>query len=201
MESQQSTYPDIRLKKTSGPTTAGPARILSTGGNGGIHKIIIRSVAGIFNRRQQLHAQFFAITKKLSKFFSISGAVLIVHSQKDDCLKAIALKGENYSREGLAISLPRTMSLLYDIFSTNEQYIENYPDGFPGNFVERKLILGEDTRSIMICPTRCEGEPNGLICFASPVPYAFVLLGNGNFNEISEKIGAVINRTRVRLNI
>ncbi len=199
MESQQNTFPDIALKKISDQATDRPSGIFST--DSGIRKVIIRSVTGIFHRRQHLHAQFFAVTKKLGKFFSISGAVLIVHSQKDDRLKVIALKGENYTREGLAISLPRSMSLLYDVFAGNEQYIENYPDGFPGNFVERKLILGEDTKSIMIYPTRHEGQPNGLICFASPVPYAFVLLENGNFDEISENIGKVINRTRSRLNI
>ncbi len=185
-------------------SSGGPGRAINVHVNrpdSGINNIIMRSVSGIFNRRQHLPAQFFAITKKLSKFFSISGAVLIVHSKKDDCLKAIALKGDSYTREGLAISLPKTMSLLYDVFSDNEPYIENYPDGFPGNFVERKLILGEDTRSIIICPTRHEGRPNGLICFASPVPYAFVLFEDGNFDAMSEKIGSVIHRNRNRLNI
>lgn len=167
----------------------------------GVSDVIIKSVKSVLNRRQHLAARFFAVTKKLSKFFSISGSVLIVHSKRDNCLKVIAVKGENYAREGLAITLPESMSLLYSIFDTDQPYIENYPDGFPGNFVERKLILGANTKSIMIHPTHYNGKPNGLICFASPVPYAFVIFENGNFDKISDKMGRVIHRAGRKLNL
>ncbi|UCD17171.1 MAG: hypothetical protein JSV44_12085 [Candidatus Zixiibacteriota bacterium] len=161
----------------------------------------LRSVGSLFGKQKNLPKLFFSVTKKLSKFFSISGALLVVHCDHDDRLKVIASKKMRHSHEGLALTLPPQRSLIYSVFRSGRTYIENYPDNFRGNFIEQKLLLDDEAKSLVICPTIHRGLPNGLICFTSPVPYAFVMFEAGILKDITEKFGAVLNRELRFLNI
>jgi hypothetical protein len=136
----------------------------------------LRSLTALFRKDRNIYKLFFAITKKLNKFFSISTAVLVVHSVRDGHLKVIAIRKPKYAGKGLALSIPEKDSLLYRIFRNNALYTANYPSVSETNFIEKKLLLEEGTQSLAICPITYGGSLAGLVCFASPVPYAFDMI-------------------------
>jgi len=166
-----------------------------------LNRAFVRSVASIFAKQRNLSKLFFSVTKKLGKFFSISGALLIVHSERDNRLKVIATRKPSRALAGLALTLPSQNSLFYDVYRDATPYIKNYPEDFDGNFIEQKLLLDDDTKSLVICPTIHNGFPNGLICFTSPVPYAFVMFEKGFLQDIMEQFGVVLNREMQLINI
>ena len=161
----------------------------------------MNSFEAVFRKTDDIYKLFFLLTKKLSKFFSISRASLIVHSKLDGKLKAIAMKGDKGAHEGLALTLPEQNSLLYNILESGVPYIENYPQQFPGNFIEEKILIDSDTRSLAVLPIKDNGTLGGLICFASPVPYAFTMLEDGLLDDLMEKFGPVLNKKLPRVNI
>lgn len=166
-----------------------------------ITNVFLKSFGVLFKKPQSIHLTFFSLIKKLNRFFSLSRAILVVRSLRDDSLKVVAIKGRKESREGLALTLPEKGSLFYRVFTTKAPYCENYPDGFPGNFIEKKLLLDGDTGSIAICPIKHDGTVHGLLCLASPVLYAFGMFENGFLDAVLERFGMLIEKEAKRLNI
>ena len=80
-----------------------------------ISDIFTRSFKPVLKNANIYHS-FFALIKKLNKFFSLSKAVLVVHSERDNCLKVIAVRRQKGTRTGLALTIPEKNSLLYRIF-------------------------------------------------------------------------------------
>jgi len=145
----------------------------------------------VFKNNKTIHDIFFCLTKKLNKFFSISNSILIVYSETDSCLKAIASKGSK-ARHGLVLSLPREDSFLYSILDQGQIFTQNYPEELDCNFIEEKLLFQEETNSIAICPVRCNGSLRALLCLTSPIHYAFSMIDEGMLDGILHKFGEAI---------
>ncbi|MEW5924069.1 MAG: hypothetical protein AB1746_08790 [Candidatus Zixiibacteriota bacterium] len=163
--------------------------------------IFLRSLSSLFRNNKNIYDIFFSLTKKLNKFFSLSRSILIVNSDKDNQLKVIAMKGPQDSRIGLALTLPRQDSILYQVFNSRAIYTENYPHQFAGNFIERKLLLDDNPGSIAICPVKSDGNVRGLICLTSPALYAFTLFRDGALDAVLERFGRSIEREISRLRV
>ena len=162
---------------------------------------LLRSMAALFRKQKNVYKLFFSITKKLHKLFSISTAVLVVRSTRDGHLKVIAIKRPTYSREGLALTLPEKDSLFYSVLRNPAIYTENFSPGFDGNFIERKLMLDDRTKSLAICPIITNGVVAGLVCFTSPAVYAFQSFQEGFLDPVLKQFGAVLGEEERRLNL
>lgn len=168
---------------------------------GKLTDIFLKSFGSLFKNHKSVHELFFSLIKKLNKFFSLSKAILVVHSAKDNTLKVIAMKGRRRSWQGLALSLPEKDSLLYKIFRGKKIYSQNYPDVFGGNFIEKKLLLDTDTCSIVICPIKSNGSIHGLLCLTSPMLYAFGMFEEGFLEGVLERFSGFIEKEIDRLHI
>ena len=152
----------------------------------GISQTVIRSIKAVLSKPGDIYKLFFLFTKKLNKLFSISQSSLIVHSKQDGKLKVLAMKGENGTRKGLALTLPEKDSLLYKVFTDGQFYIQNQPKNFDGNFIEEKILKDDTTQSLAILPISQNGLRSGLICLSSPKQDAFATIENGLMDEILE---------------
>jgi len=183
------------LKSFGTDTACGPER----GGENSarekeLPRLILKSFQHLISQSESVPKMFHLLTGKLSKFFSISRAVLIAFSHRENSLKAIAMKDHQIIGDGLALTLPRQDSLLYDVFDNGSVYLENYPGAFDGNFFERKLLLDDDTKSLVIIPLRFEDNIRGLICYSSPIAYAFSMIEEGLLDRVFEKFGASLTK-------
>lgn len=161
----------------------------------------MRSFTALFRKHKNVYKLFFAMTKKLNKFFSISTAILVLYSTADDRLKVIAIRRPNYAREGLTLTLPQKDSLLYDVFKNATPHIEHFPADFKGNFIEQKLLFDSHIKSLVICPIKYEGSALGLVCFTSPTVYAFEMFEEGLADALIEQFGTIIDREKNKLNV
>ncbi len=179
---------------------ADSSQVLERPGNR-LRDVFAGSFDSLFKSNQNLYQLFFSIVKKLNKFFSLSRAILVVRSPKDNNLKVIALKGQKIARQGLALTLPEKNSLLYNVCECCKMYTQNFPTHFEGNFIEKKLLIDDETSSIAICPIRNNGSIHGLLCLASPIIYAFDMFGQGFLDSVLEQFGRRIKKEIDRLHI
>ena len=78
-------------------------------------------------------------------------------------------------RNGLSVNLPPESSLFEKVAEHGRVYTEDYCAGFSGNFFERKLLLGDDSRSFVVQPLKTDGKVVGLIGYSSEEPTAFAM--------------------------
>ncbi len=163
-------------------------------------EIFVRSFDSILGRARNINKLFFSFTKKLNRFLPISRAALVLYSKRDGHLKVIALKAES-AREGLALSLPKKNSLFYRVFDSRSIYTADYPFYFSGNFVERKILIDQDSKSILVTPLMTGGKIYGLICLASPQEAAFRFYDHSIMERIFRKLGLAVGDLAPLLNI
>jgi len=154
-----------------------------------INEDCLNSIRAILRKPGDINRLFFRLTDKLNRLYSITKAALIVHSNHDNKLKTIAMKGINGTCEGLALTLPENDSLLYRVFTDGFLYIQNYPDPFSGNFFEEKMLVDQATQSLAVLPITEKNSPTGLICFSSTIPNAFESFEDGILDDILENFG------------
>ncbi len=152
----------------------------------GLSQKVIRSIKAVLSKPGDIYRLFFLFTKKLNRLFSISQSSLIVYSKQDGKLKVLAMRGENGTRKGLALTLPEKNSLLYKVFTDGRFYIQNHPKDFNGNFIEEKILKDDTTQSLAILPISRDGSRSGLICLSSPNRDAFTIFENGLMDGILE---------------
>ena len=153
---------------------------------------LARSFAALFRRNNNIYKLFFSLCKKLNKLFSLSTAVLVVHSVRDNSLKVIAVKNSKHSPEGISLTLPDQDSLLHSVFNDGSLHIDNSLEHFSGNFFEKKLLLGEEANSLAIIPINHDGNRIGLFCLASPRTNAFDLLDESLLRPVTAQFGEVL---------
>jgi hypothetical protein len=181
--------------------TPGKANKVSDNPRMGRTSPLLRSISIRFKKSKGIYEQFFSLTKKLSRLFLLSKAVLIVRSSRNDVLKVIAMKGSRLTRQGLALTLPDKDSIFYSVFRKRKIYSEDLPGRFKGNFIERKLLLDAGTRSFAVSPIICDGSVMGLLCLTSPVPYTFSAFEDGVLEKALEPLGKVIRKETNRLSL
>lgn len=178
----------------------GPVTLITKSGRRS-WELVTRSVSALFRRNNNIYKLFFSLYKKLKRHLSLSTAVLIVHSVRDNTLKVIAVKNSRYAPEGISLTLPEQDSLLHAVFRDGHPYIENNPENFRGNFFERKLLLGEPAKSLAVFPIHNKGSRIGLICLASTQAEAFDIIDLPLLNPVATQFGQFLAKTTADLNL
>lgn len=166
-----------------------------------LQDIFGQSFVPVFKNNANIYQAFFALTKKLNKFFSLSRAVLTVYSPARRKLKVIAMRSKNSVRKGLALTLSEDNSLLYRVFRDGDIYIQDFPDEIKGNFIETKLLMNRETASLAVCPVTSNENIIGLLSLSSPLPYAFAMFAGGFLDGVLEDFGRLLESERNRLMI
>ncbi len=161
----------------------------------------LQAFDSLTGKAHNVYELFFSFIKKLGRMIPVSRAVLVVKSPRDGRLKVIALKGTRASREGLALSIPQSDSLLDRIFESRATYTAHDPFGFSGNFIERRILLDESTASLMISPLSANGDIFGLIGLASPEEYAFADHREEFLGRVIQKLAPSVGELIKTLNI
>ncbi len=144
----------------------------------------------IFMQNKSVPTLFREMTNKLSKFFSISRAVLIIRN--NNTLGVLAIWNNFQFQNGLTLTLPGKNSFLYETLKNGK--IKSLPifSKAPGNLIENKILINKSDSALAVCPMISEDNIRGLISFASPVPYAFELIEEGYLEPVFEAFGRVL---------
>ncbi len=147
----------------------------------------------ILKQNKPVATLFHKMTNKLSKYFSISRATLIINDSLQKTLGVTAIWRNFQIQNGLTLIMPRKNSLLYEIL--NNRKIKSLPifSKAPGNIIENKILLNKSDSALAICPMISENMIRGLISFSSPVPYAFEMIEQGYLGSVFEAFGYLLS--------
>ncbi|MCP4703367.1 MAG: hypothetical protein GY865_02055 [candidate division Zixibacteria bacterium] len=161
--------------------------------NWDISPVLCNPLLKILKQRKPVSTLFGEMTNKLSKFFSISKAALILKDMDKETLAVTAVWKNFQFNNGLKLTLPRKNSFLYEILNTRK--IKSLPifSKAPGNMIENKIIINKSDSALTVCPMISEDLIRGLISFASPIPYAFEMIEEGYLGTVFETFGQVLS--------
>ena len=154
---------------------------------------LCRPLLRILKQNKPVATLFDEMTNKLSKFFSIPKAVLVLKNMNKDTLAVTAIWKNFQFQNGLKLTLPKKDSFLYEIL--NKGKIKSLPifSKAPGNLIENKIIMNKSDSALAVCPMISGDKIRGLISFASPVPYAFEMIEEGFLESVFEAFGQVLS--------
>lgn len=153
---------------------------------------ICRPLLGILRQNKRKSLLFGEIIDRLTGFFSISRATLIISDPEKDALKVTTIWEKSNLRQGLWLTLPRKDSLLYRILNEGKTFSKPFIGYFPGNFIESRILMDKKTCSLVVCPLVSDKTVCGLISLASPVPFAFEMVEAGCLNPVLNRFGKIL---------
>ncbi len=139
---------------------------------------------------------FAQLTDELSRQFHINRGVLVVRRDDTRHLAAVSTWNNGSLRNGLSVNLPPHSSLFEKVAEHGCVYTESFCDSFSGNFFERRLLLGEDSRSFVVQPLKNEGKVIGLLGYSSEEPTAFTMFEEGALDKVAQDFATAIDKRR-----
>jgi transcriptional regulator with GAF, ATPase, and Fis domain len=153
---------------------------------------ICRSLNRILGQGKRLDILFHELSNRLNDFFALTRSTLTVMDNSDGKLRIIALWDNTLIRQGLILTLPQENSLLYKAYNSGKKVVMPFFNRLNANIIEKKLLVGKTSSSLIICPLIKSDYVLGLISMSSEVPYAFDLITDGHFTPVLNKLARVI---------
>lgn len=116
---------------------------------------------------EHISDRFVEISNKLSEMISINRSVLILNQRETNQLAAVSTWEKGAVRDGLTITLPSESSLLQKVANEGVAHTIENPNDFSGNFFEKKLLLNNESKSLIIQPLIEDDEVIGLLSLSS----------------------------------
>lgn len=116
---------------------------------------------------------FRSTISRLSRFFSIDKASLAQFNFTDHNLHVTHIYKHKRLNKGLTLIVQPTNSAMYQVLMQGYPVADNYPDHMSSHIIERKILLSEATRSLLIIPLTCDCYKLGVLTLSSPDECAF----------------------------
>lgn len=115
----------------------------------------------------------------LGHYYPIEKASLALYDPLRDrlCVSHLCLDGK--IKTGLTLALPERRSVLYQILQQGFPVADNYPEQVTAGVVEKKILLGSRTKSVLIIPIIHDGNRLGVLSLASQKDAAFSIYLDG----------------------
>ena len=128
---------------------------------------------------KEFNGNFRRLIDKLGRFFEVGKASLIFHDAQAERLRVTHMYERQTLKTGLSLNFPTTGSMLYQVLKQGYPVADNYPDHITTDLIERKILLNNSTRSVLIIPLIVDSARLGLLSLSSPKEYAFGLYLEG----------------------
>jgi transcriptional regulator with GAF, ATPase, and Fis domain len=110
---------------------------------------------------------------KLSRFFSIEKASLAYFNFGNQNLHVTHIYKSNRLNKGLTIIVQPENSVMYQVLMQNYPVADNYPDHISTHVIERKILLSDKTKSVLIIPLTYDCYKLGILTLSSQEECAF----------------------------
>jgi len=148
----------------------------------------------ILNKKLDPRAVFNGLSRSLLQEFDIKKGFLALREGDQTRFLAVAAWKEGRIRKNLSLRLPNVSSLFEKVAESGQIYSENFAALFDGNYMERQLLLDDDTASFMLRPLKHEAKVVALIGYSSEVSEAFVAFEEGLLDPIFDRVGAYLGK-------
>lgn len=131
----------------------------------------------------------------LNQYYPVEKASLALYDPSNDRLSISHLYLDGRFKTGLTLALPDHRSLLYQVFQQGFPIADNYPEQVAGGVVERKILLGNRTRAVLVVPLIHDGNRLGVLSLASPKDSAFSIYLDGVGETVVARFAADLEDT------
>lgn len=113
------------------------------------------------------------VLSKLSRLFSVDKASLALFNFSDHNLHVSHIYKNKHLNKGITLIIQPTDSTMYQVLMQGFPVVDNYPDHITANVIERKILLSESTKSLLIVPLVCDCYKLGVLTLSSNDECAF----------------------------
>ncbi len=137
---------------------------------------------------------FINLTRKLCDHLEIARGILIIRDAIGARLVAVSTFENGCIRKNLSLRVPESSSFFEHVAGDGKPFTDEYYGLFSGNSFEKRLLIGDDTRSYAVLPLNHDGRIVGLLAFSSSEPAAFATVEEGCLGDIADRLAAHISR-------
>ena len=137
---------------------------------------------------------FRGLTRTLQTSLAIQRGVLIVREQSAARLLAVSTFERGAVRKNLSMCIPDSASFFEQVAGDGNLFTDDYYGLFSGNSFEKRLLIGDDTKSYAVVPLKCDGRVVGLLAFSSTEQAAFTAVEEGLLSGLTDRLAAHISR-------
>jgi len=148
----------------------------------------------VLRKKSDPRAVFNGLSRSLLQEFDIKKGFLALREGDQTRFLAVASWKEGRTRKNLSLRLPNISSLFEKVAESGQIYSENFAALFDGNYMERQLLLDDDTASFMLRPLKHDAKVVALIGYSSEVSEAFVAFEEGLLDPIFDRVGAYLGK-------
>lgn len=130
----------------------------------------------------------------LDRFYTVEKASLALFDATGERLCITHLYFHGAFKTSLTLVLPDQHSLLHQIHDQGFPVADNYPSLLTGSVIERKILMGPETRSVLVAPLVHDGAKLGLLSLASVKEAAFGPYLDGIGENIVNRFAAGLAR-------
>jgi transcriptional regulator with GAF, ATPase, and Fis domain len=142
-------------------------------------------------------AVFNRLSRSLLQEFDIKKGFLALREGDQTRFLAVAAWKDGKTRKNLSLRLPNVSSLFEKVAESGQIYSENFAALFDGNYIERQLLLDDDTASFMLRPLKHDARVVALIGYSSEASEAFVAFEEGLLDPIIDRVGAYLGQLEI----
>lgn len=135
---------------------------------------------------------FNGLSRSLLQEFDIAKGFLALREGDQTRFLAIATFREGRTQKSLSLRLPNVSSLFEKVSESGQIYSENFAALFDGNYMERSLLIDDDTASFMLRPLKHNAKVVALMGYSSHTSEAFVAFEEGLLDSVFDRVGAYL---------
>ena len=147
----------------------------------------------------QLNDLLTKLIRKMMRFFPIDKATITFYDARDEMLRVSQVYENGSIKRGLRLNFPVRNSLMYQVLMHGYPVVDNFPEKLSSNVIERKILLNNMTRSVLVVPLIYDGIKMGLLSLTSQKEYAFGLylegVCEGMVEDFGKQLGNVFERS------
>ncbi|MEZ5357538.1 MAG: hypothetical protein R3F48_01825 [Candidatus Zixiibacteriota bacterium] len=113
------------------------------------------------------------VLSRLSRLFSIEKASLALFNFTDHNLHVSHMYKDKQVKTGITLIVQPVKSTMYQVLMQGYPIVDNYPELISSNIIERKILLSEGTKSLLIVPLACDCYKLGVLTMSSNEECAF----------------------------
>lgn len=135
---------------------------------------------------KQISTMLFRLIGKLSRFYPIDKGSLAIYDEASNHLHISHIYRNRSISSGMTLTIPVNRGTLHQVLKQGYPVADNFPDCFSESIIEKKLLLSQETMSLLVVPLSANGLRMGLLCLSSPKPSAFGIYLDGVGTAIVE---------------
>lgn len=153
--------------------------------------------------KRRIDSLFERLMCRLEGLYPISKASLALYDPAARRFQVMHVLDRRGLRTGVRLTIATDDSILFQVFCQGFPVVDNTPEQMPASPIERKLLLSEQTRSVLMIPLRLDRQEMGVLALSADQENAFHSYLDGVGTAIVDRfvrlLGSALSATEATL--